>query len=179
MKIGATWGLGHGISTTGLGLAAYFLKGKLTKSFTALSRLSKFTEVIVGLSLLSIGFIGIKESREQGEEDHHDHEDNSRMSSTKAIFANGFLHGFSWDGAPSLAPAIAMTSWASALTFLLAYCFGTTAAMSMTAGAVGESSLRISKAFNNKTFARTVSLLSSVLALSVGLFWIAQALIFG
>ena len=29
----------------------------------------------------------------------------------RAIFANGILHGFSWDGAPSLAPALAMTSW--------------------------------------------------------------------
>ena len=35
----------------------------------------------------------------------------SYTSIIRAIFANGILHGFSWDGAPSLAPALAMTSW--------------------------------------------------------------------
>lgn len=88
----------------------------------------------MGISLIAIGLLGLKESLLDHEE-IPSYETKSAGSavveggggkgSGKAIFLNGVLHGFSWDGAPSLAPALAFSSWASVLWFLLAYCSGT------------------------------------------------------
>ena len=96
--------------------------------------------------------------------------------SSAAIFANGILHGFSWDGAPSLAPALAMTSMKSCLSFFLSYCLGTITAMSVVAGGVGEGSVRLGKIVNNPDLPRKLSMASSLLAVVIGLFWIFQAL---
>lgn len=177
MKIGAVWGLGHGISATMLGLAAFFLKGRIGLKIKYLQGLSTLAESAVGISLLLIGAIGIKENIESREGDDSNGAVVAPLKSLKAIFANGFLHGFSWDGAPSVAPALAMTTWSSALSFLVAYCVGTMLAMSVTAGVVGESSLRIGKAVNSPTFTRNLSFGSSLLAIGIGIFWIAQALL--
>lgn len=132
LKLGATWGLGHGVSAIFIGLCAYFLKGTMSTQFSILQRLSKYAEAAVGFSLLVIGAIGIKENMElQNEKNSSSSEDEivGKMSMTTfkssvSIFLNGILHGFSWDGAPSIAPALAMTSWRSALSFLLSYCIG-------------------------------------------------------
>eukprot|EP00952_Eustigmatos_sp_NYUAD-ZCMA_P010120 41705-Eustigmatos_ZCMA.PRE.1 len=32
---------------------------------------------------------------------------------SRTVFFNGLLHGFSWDGTPTLAPALAFTNWGS------------------------------------------------------------------
>ena len=132
LKLGATWGLGHGVSAIFIGLCAYFLKGTMSTQFNILQRLSKYAEAAVGFSLLVIGAIGIKENMElrSGKSNDGDESDSlGKMSMTTfkssvSIFLNGILHGFSWDGAPSIAPALAMTSWRSALSFLLSYCIG-------------------------------------------------------
>ena len=52
------------------------------------------------------------------------------------------------------------------------------AAMSLTAGAFGEGSLRLGKAFNNENLPRNLSFVSSIVAIVIGIYWIAQALIF-
>jgi hypothetical protein len=39
----------------------------------------------------------------------------------QALFLNGMLHGFSWDGTPALAPVLGFTSWEPVLLFLLSY----------------------------------------------------------
>jgi hypothetical protein len=160
--------------------------------FLFLQRLSKYTEAAVGLSLFVIGAIGvrenlelrkeIKESSERDSSADMKAETSSKMSiatfkSSVSIFLNGILHGFSWDGAPSIAPALAMTSWRSAFSFLLSYCVGTMAAMSFTAGAFGEGSLRLGKAFNNENLPMNLSFASSLLAILIGIYWVVQALI--
>ena len=157
-----------------LGLGAFFLKGKISSKFSFLQGLSTLAESAVGLSLLIIGAIGIKENLDS-DVWGPDGDGVAPLKSKKAIFANGFLHGFSWDGAPSLAPALAMTSWSSALSFLAAYCVGTMLAMSLTAGIVAESSLRLGKAVKDPKFTRNLSLGSSGLAIIIGLFWIVKA----
>ena len=145
LQLGATWGLGHGVSAIFIGLCAFFLKGRMSTQFVVLQKLSKYTEAAVGLSLFVIGAIGIKENlelRKEMEENKNkiiNNTDNnssekeseslskmniSTFKSSVSIFLNGILHGFSWDGAPSIAPALAMTSWQSALSFLLSYCLG-------------------------------------------------------
>lgn len=176
-RSGAIWGLGHGLSAIVLGLCAFFLKGKLTGQFSALEKLTYFAESAVGVSLVAIGLLGVKESIEASKDSDHSKE-SSGMSSS-AIFANGVLHGFSWDGAPSLAPAIAMSSWRAACSFLLAYSVGTVIAMSISAGTIGALSSRIGKMSKTPDFPRGLSFFSSLLAMVVGLYWIAQSILRG
>ena len=204
MKLGATWGLGHALSALLLGLGAFFLKGRLVGAqFAGLQRLSSLTEGAVGLSLLFIGVMGLREnavvrgddvdsvsgfdggdgggasSSSSAAADHDGFGGDLSAESSRAIFANGVLHGCSWDGAPSLAPALAMTSWRAAVAFLLAYGVGTMAAMSLTAGLVGAGSLRLGEAVGApRDLPRTLSLGSSVCAVAIGAWWVLQALVF-
>jgi hypothetical protein len=150
-KIGAIWGLGHGVAVMILGSCAYFLKGKLIGKFAIFHQLTSLAENAVGISLVLIGLLGVKESLEPDE--HHSHHGDAssneikgkKSMSTKAIFANGALHGFSWDGAPSIAPALAMNSWQAAVYFLSAYSLGTVIAMSISASTIGALSSTIGK----------------------------------
>ena len=96
-------------------------------------------------------------------------------SSIKNTFLNGVLHGFSLDGAPSLLPALAMPSWGSALTFLLAYSFGTMATMSIATGSIADLSLRLGKMVNDPALPKRLSFFSSLIAIAIGAFWILQA----
>ena len=180
LRIGATWGLGHGVSAIFLGICAYFLKGRMSSKFRFLQQLSTLAESAVGVSLLAIGFLGIKENLESDNTDGHGDGDGTDLQlggvkTSKAIFANGVLHGFSWDGAPSLAPALAMTSWHSALSFLLAYCVGTMIAMAVTAGLVGEGSVRLGKAINSPSLPKQLSFGSSCIAIIIGAYWLLLA----
>jgi hypothetical protein len=61
----------------------------------------------------------------------------------RAVLLNGFLHGFSWDGMPSLAPALALPSMSAVSIFLFAYSVGTVVSMSVASAIVGEGSLRV------------------------------------
>ena len=186
MNIGAIWGLGHGMSAILLGLTAFYVKGRMGGTFCFLERLSSFAELAVGVSLLSIGGIGVRESLDLIETNTDGHGDGeileglriSAMKSYRAIFANGLLHGCSFDGAPSLAPALAMTSWGSVLSFLVAYCIGTMTAMSIAAGAVGEGSIRLGEAIGSNKLPRQLSLGSSILAILIGLYWIMSFIFF-
>lgn len=101
----------------------------------------------------------------------------SKPKSFRAILANGMLHGFSWDGAPSLAPAIAMSSWEGALAFLLSYSLGTIIAMSIAAGAVGELSMRVGQATGDPDLPKKLSIVSSVAAVAIGTYMIAKSFI--
>lgn len=61
-RIGAAWGLGHGITASIIGMFAFFLKGKVSTRFKFIEKLSGLSDSAVGISLLVIGLIGIKES---------------------------------------------------------------------------------------------------------------------
>jgi hypothetical protein len=172
-KVGAIWGLGHGVSATFIGFCAFFLKDRIGGKFT--SKLSSFTESAVGVSLLLIGLLGLKESLETSAEEKIEEASGKGMSNG-AIFANGLLHGFSWDGAPSIAPAIAMTSWRSATFFLLAYSIGTIIAMSISAGTISSLSNRLGKISKAPDFPKKISIFSSCIAIAIGIYWIIQAL---
>lgn len=68
-KIGAAWGLGHGVTATILGALAFFLKGKMSSKFKVLEKLSSFADSAIGLSLIVIGLIGVKENVDAGRKD--------------------------------------------------------------------------------------------------------------
>jgi cytochrome c biogenesis protein CcdA len=183
METGGAWGLGHGLSAMIIGIAGYLLKGRISAKLKTIERVSAMTESVVGVSLMIIGALGIRENLEPSDISNDDIIDNDQTNvnnkgiiSYKALFVNGFLHGFSWDGAPSLAPALAMNSWRSAISFLIAYSIGTMLAMSATAAAVGESTRQLGKAVRSRDLTRNLSIGSSIVAMAVGIYWVWNVL---
>lgn len=181
MTIGALWGLGHGTTAMIFGFIAFYLKDQIGGNLVFLEKLSTLAEWAVGASLLLIGGIGVKESLSPGESNTDGHGDGideervSALKSSRAIFVNGLLHGCSLDGAPSLAPALVLTTWRSVISFLIAYCFGTMAAMSLAAGAAAEGTIRLGEAIGSSQLPKQLSLGSSILAILIGVYWIITA----
>jgi hypothetical protein len=207
-RVGALWGIGHGVSATLLGVTAFAVKRTVGNNLTPglktiLNSASHVTEIAVGLSLILIGIIGVKEAREWNANDIDTDGglvpaiatatgNNKSLSaaavvvippaadipeSTKrTVIFNGILHGFSWDGAPSLAPAIAVATWAGNLAFLSAYAIGTTAIMALVTSAIGEGTRRAGEIFNRPDIPQKLSIVSSIVAIGVGTFWCSLAL---
>lgn len=173
MRLGALWGLGHGFSAIFIGLIAFFVRGQVSSRFKYVERLSSLAEQAVGFSLIAIGGLGLKENLMTNPGNHEEFKSSS-ASDGRAVFANGILHGFSWDGAPSLAPALALSSWQSVLAFLLSYCFGTMIMMSVTSGILSEGSTRLGNAINDPNFPKKLSIVSSIIAILIGVFWICK-----
>ena len=190
-RVGALWGMGHGVSATILGISAYALKTSFNSRAAAtgfkkfLDGASHVTEVAVGLSLVIIGVMGIREAREWEEEiDGVQPQSLSaaaadpgiKNAQKRAVIFNGLLHGFSWDGAPSLAPAIAVATWSGNLAFLTAYAVGTMSAMAVTTTLIGEGTRRAGQVFQRPDLPQKLSLFSSVLAIAIGVVWCGLAL---
>jgi len=179
-RVGALWGTGHGISATILGLAAFGLKNRINFPVKLLHGASSAMEIAIGASLVVIGLLGMKEAREWKEEmetvapislSAAAVEQGVKSSAKSAVLFNGFLHGFSWDGTPSLAPALAVATWRGSLSFLLAYGIGTTLAMTIATTLIGEATLRAGELFNQPDIPQKLSMVSSVLAMGVGILW--------
>lgn len=191
-RIGVLWGMGHGISVTLLGVLGYALKSQFQRAPGAqvvLHGLSHLMEFAVGLSLIVIGVMGLKESKEWEEEIEQmpanslsaavspaegDHKINNR---NRAVVFNGLLHGFSWDGAPSLAPALAVATWGSNLAFLSAYAAGTVAVMAIATSFIGEGTRRAGEIFHRPDLPQKLSFFTSYLAIAIGGIWCGLALL--
>jgi hypothetical protein len=181
--------MGHGVSATILGVLAFALKSTLNKSQgirTLLAGASHITEIAVGLSLMVIGIMGIREAREWEEEiDNVQPQSLSaaaadagvKTAQKRAVIFNGLLHGFSWDGAPSLAPAIAVATWSGNLAFLSAYAVGTMGAMAVTTTLIGEGTRRAGQIFQRPDLPQKLSLASSILAIAIGVIWCGLAIV--
>lgn len=187
-RIGALWGMGHGVSATILGVCAFGLKAQFQRAPGAkvlLAGASHFMEVAVGLSLIFIGAMGIREAREWEQEMQPMQNSLSAAASPdtgvkdaqkRAVIFNGILHGFSWDGAPSLAPALAVATWSGNLAFLSAYAAGTMGAMALTTTLIGEGTSRAGEVFKRPDIPQKLSFFSSLLAIAIGLIWCGLAL---
>jgi len=187
VKIGALWGVGHGISCLFLGMAAFFLKNRLSSSMgvtsTILHGASHLMEAAVGVSLVIIGLMGVKEAREWEEDLEQNHMSlgcaatpaGIPLARNSGIIFNGILHGFSWDGAPSLAPALAVASWKGNISFLLAYAVGTIAAMAATTTIIGEGTARAGDALQRPDIPQKLSFISSFVAIVIGAIWVGLA----
>lgn len=152
---------------------------------TVLSKASSVTEIAVGLSLVVIGLMGIKEAREWSEEITGVQPQSLsaaaapagiKTSQTRAVIFNGLLHGFSWDGAPSLAPALAVATWRGNLTFLLAYGLGTIGVMTVATTVIGEGTRRAGELFHRPDIPQKLSYVSSIVAVAIGALWCGMAL---
>lgn len=187
-RIGALWGMGHGVSATILGLLAFGLKNRIS-NIASVSKIlhgaSSFMEIAVGVSLIFIGVLGIKEAREWEEEIESISpqslsaaaaDTGVKAAQKRAVVFNGVLHGFSWDGAPSLAPALAVATWRGSVSFLLSYAVGTMSAMAITTTLIGEGTRRAGEIFDRPDIPQKLSFFSSLLAIGVGVFWCFLAL---
>ena len=207
-RIGAVWGMGHGVSATLLGMAGYLfkkgvrltgfgLKGVGGSNFDLLHHAGSFMELAIGVSLIIIGLLGIKEAKEweapadggcdvvgdggaaaqpQSLSAAATPATSSNSDAKRAVLFNGILHGFSWDGAPSLAPAVAISTWRGSLTFLVSYALGTMAAMTLATTLIGEGTRRAAGKLDRPDLPRDLSVASSFLALVVGVVWCGLAL---
>ncbi len=90
-----------------------------------------------------------------------------------ATLVNGFMLGFSLDGLPSLTPALGTTTLIELGIFLFNYWLGTSLAMSISCGIIGECTCWLGKSTNEK-LPVTMAVISSILAGCIGLFWIGQ-----
>mmetsp|Transcript_18832 Transcript_18832/g.41941 ORF Transcript_18832/g.41941 Transcript_18832/m.41941 type:complete len:309 (+) Transcript_18832:311-1237(+) len=188
-RVGAIWGLGHGFSATLLGMAGFLLKkgvnltgfGGFGLGMDWTKHAGSAMELAIGISLIIIGLLGVKEAREWSSPSGSPQSLSSAASPealavnpnqpTKRVLLNGLLHGFSWDGAPSLAPAVAVSSWKGSLTFLLAYAFGTMATMTLATTVIGEGTCKAAGKLDRPDLPRDLSVASSFLALIVGVVW--------
>mmetsp|Transcript_18178 Transcript_18178/g.26908 ORF Transcript_18178/g.26908 Transcript_18178/m.26908 type:complete len:299 (-) Transcript_18178:5-901(-) len=180
-RVGALWGMGHGISATIMGVAAFFAKNRLKSMGHLLHGANMALDICVGASLILIGIMGIKEAR--------DFEVPARSLSAaaspttgkskakRAVIFNGLLHGFSWDGAPSLAPALAVATWAENLAFLLAYGVGTIAAMTIVTTAIGEGTQRAGEMLDRPDIPQKLAYFSSMFAVLIGSIWCGLAFV--
>lgn len=192
-RVGALWGMGHGVSATLLGVVAFFLKNTFSGSAggarvkRALAGMSHVTEIAVGLSLILIGVMGIREAREWQEEMQGVQPQSlsaaaappAGMKDTqkRAVILNGLLHGFSWDGAPSLAPALAVATWSGNLAFLSAYAAGTMAAMAIATTLIGEGTRKAGQVMDRPDLPQKLSLVSSFVAIAIGGIWCGLAFV--
>lgn len=191
-RVGALWGMGHGVSATILGVAAFALKSTFQNRAVAtsfkkvLAGASHVTEIAVGLSLVVIGIMGIREAREWEEEiggvqpqslSAAAADAGIKNAEKRAVIFNGLLHGFSWDGAPSLAPAIAVATWSGNLAFLTAYAVGTMSAMAVTTTLIGEGTRRAGQVFQRPDLPQKLSLFSSIVAIAIGVAWCGLAVL--
>jgi hypothetical protein len=226
IRVGAIWGIGHGISATILGCIAFLIKRTvisseyMLRSSTATnsnplstlmkhclqfitSKGSNVMEIAVGVSLIVIGIIGIREARDftyeydapftsspatlnnlsaavnvaltdtdQNLNTNHDKSTTTAPSlRIRAILLNGILHGFSWDGAPSLAPALALMTWCHTITFLSSYALGTMITMAFVTTLIGEGTRQASQIFQRPDLPQKFSFASSILAITIGIVW--------
>jgi len=188
-RIGLLWGIGHGVSVTLLGVLGFALKSQFQKTpgtNVVLHGVSQLMEAAVGLSLIVIGAMGLREAREWGEEidslPAHSlsaavspNETTQINNRNRAVLFNGLLHGFSWDGAPSLAPALAVANWGGNLAFLSAYAAGTVAMMVVATSFIGEGTRRAGEIFNRPDLPQKLSFFSSLIAIAIGGIWCGLA----
>lgn len=190
-RIGLLWGMGHGVSVTILGVLGFALKSQFQKApgmKTMLTGVSQLMEIAVGLSLIIIGALGLREAKEWAEEMDSlpahslsaavspNEVSGSINNRNRAVVFNGLLHGFSWDGAPSLAPALAVANWGGNLAFLSAYAVGTVAMMVVATSFVGEGTRRAGEFFNRPDLPQKLSYFTSMLAIAIGGIWCGLAL---
>jgi hypothetical protein len=88
------------------------------------------------------------------------------------VFANGCILGVSWDGLPSLAPAVVLEDWPLYL-FLGGYALGTAITMGFAAGLVAETTCWISRVAKVNVSERLASV-SSLCAIIIGALWVVS-----
>tara|TARA_Y100001968_G_C19367091_1_gene723109 strand:+ start:241 stop:921 length:681 start_codon:yes stop_codon:yes gene_type:complete len=178
---GLSWGLGHSVGVILLSIVAVF-----AKDLVHIEKLSSFSELLVGITLLIIGAIAIKKSfglnihvheHEHANGDSYAHKHihlhflnkKKHSSHSHAATSLGILHGMA--GASHLLaviPALALPPIA-AICYLVAYLLGSIITMALFLLAISLTSIRI-----GKRFLRLIFGFAGGLSFVTGVFWIQK-----
>lgn len=157
---GCIWGLGHGMCSFILGYIGFYMKGYFISPSSIIENYRYLGDLVVAITVIVIGVMGVYENTSEEENDEIsptatesvDTEcpavfPKSNKSSKRklisnlvliySIFMNGLCLGLSWDGLPSLAPALMLDNWLVGV-FLFAYFCSTMITMAITSGLLGE-----------------------------------------
>ena len=176
---GWTWGIGHSAGVVAVALAAVALRDLLPP----IEVLSAWSERIVGMALIAIGFwaarrgLRIRHAPHAHGELSHDHAHMQagprwlrRLGHAHASFYMGVLHGVAGSSHfLGVLPALALPSRTAALIYIGAFGIGSIVAMTAFAAAVGSAGWTLR---NTVTAHRTMLLASAVVAISVGGWWL-------
>jgi hypothetical protein len=195
--LGALWGFGHSTGQLILGLVFVLLKERFHDFAPALSR---WSGVVVGLTLVAIGLMGLYETYMEGEEGGGSHggegeiplalagaEGGSAAASASgggkasgtakglaATYATGIVYGLQPDALFVVIPALALPTKLAAVAYCSAFVVGTCAAMGGYTAAISTSSSALTK--DRPWLQAHLSTVASAVALAVGALVLAAGL---
>jgi len=185
MRVGATWGLGHGLGVCALGGL-----GLALREVVDISWLSRGSELLVGLVLIGIGIWAVRQATRlqlhthshahDGDEHIHvhihvdagDHTDESaHKAHTHAALGVGFLHGAAGTGHIfGVVPALALPARDAAI-YILAYLVAAVGSMALFGGLLGRLAQR-----SGTQWMRRLMMTSGFAAVVVGVAWTWESL---
>lgn len=184
---GARWGLGHSAGVAVVGLLSLLLRDLISVEW-----LSLWGERLVGVMLVGIGFWAFRMAARQHLHAHEHEHDGSRHvhlhthhhahapaqvvahEHTHAAFGIGTLHGLAGSSHfLGVLPALAFSTKLQAVAYLLAFGFGTIAAMASFSWGLGWVTVRWGTRW--LLAYRSLMQTAGVVAVGVGCFWIVNS----
>ena len=175
-RLGAQWGLGHGLGVCILGALGVYARTVLDVQL-----LSEWSEVLVGSVLVCIGIWAIRRSmgitvhahgHEHGQGRTHDHvhvhteTEHDHRGHQHAVFGVGALHGAAGTGHLfGVVPAMALSPVDAAL-YLSAYLLAAVVSMALFGGLIGRIVQR-----GGQRSVRALMICSGGIAIAVGMVW--------
>jgi putative Mn2+ efflux pump MntP len=180
MRVGATWGLGHGLGVCALGGL-----GLAFRQVVDITELSHWSEFIVGLLLIGIGIWAIRRATRMevhahrhshgGDEhvhlhlhvDEHEHgQAHAHRAHSHAALGVGFVHGAAGAGHLfGVVPALALPT-PDAAVYILAYLISAVCSMALFGGLLGHIAER-----SGTRWMRRLMVGSGAAALAIGVVW--------
>ena len=181
-RTGWRWGLGHSAGVLFVGLLTILFRQLLPIGF-----ISSWSERLVGVLLMAIGFWGLRKAAQihthehwhHGERHTHIHAHSSSKYHREAAhvhrhaaFGIGALHGLA-GGSHFLGvlPALAFPTLSGALVYLAAFGCGTIVAMAFFSSMMGFISARC--AVGRENILRLLMAATSMAAAVIGIYWVA------
>jgi len=177
--LGGLWGMGHNTGQVIVGCVFLALKERLN-----LELLESGSRLLVGLTLVLIGFLGAREALGDAEKDGHSHSHGGHSHSHShgflqpaaalggpqrrfvlATYATGVVHGLQPDALFVLLPSLALPAPAAA-AYLATFLGGTVLAMATYTAFIGAGTEKLRR--EQPAVTRRISLVSSAVALAIG-----------
>lgn len=182
-RTGLRWGIGHTLGVIVIGMIALFFQNV----FHEIEIVSKYSEKIIGLTLVAIGLWGINRAAKLNVHSHsHEHDGfahthfhahtmeekvkkDSHFHTHTAILV-GTLHGLAGGSHIfGVLPALALPTQFDAIIYLLSFGFGTITAMALFTYMIGFASATI-VSFREIFFKKMMIGISSV-SILIGIYW--------
>lgn len=171
--LGALWGFGHSTGQMILGLAFALLKEKFDNIAPIIT---KWSGIIVPLTLIIIGMMGIYETcfnKEVEDEEAHSHDEDLKKAAEQkgqraimATYATGIVHGLQPDALFVVIPALALPTQLASISYISMFVLGTIVAMAAYTLLIGASTTALTK---DKPWLQShLSTVASAIAISVG-----------